>query len=318
MATSGVSNWNPVLVDIIYQALLNATAVGEDEDVAYSLYQTALTQLNGLVKGVEATGAHVWTEAEAVMFLDVGVGRYVIGGDTPTARTSDAFDWTEAVIAQAAAAPATAVVVASAAGLAMGQNFGVIDDANTTEWFTIASIVGTTVHLSGPLAANVSAGAFALAYTDAITRPLKVPFARNLQLNGLIETPMTRLSRKGYMDLPKKTAPGVPTQFFYSPQRSFGEFFIWPVPMLPLWAVRFTWYRPLQDFLDPLNTADFPQEWINPLIWNLSKEIAPSYEVSNDTWQRITAMAEQWAMTAQGHDREPEDIQFGYDALERA
>jgi hypothetical protein len=30
------------------------------------------------------------------------------------------------------------------------------------------------------------------------------------------------------------------------------------------WAVRFTWYRSLQDFIDPTNTADFPQEWAAP------------------------------------------------------
>lgn len=317
MATSGVSNWNPALVDIIRKALLNATAVAEDEDVAPELYSDALASLNGLVKTIEATGAHVWTEEEAIIFLQPGIARYTIGGDTPTAHTSDADDWLELVLAQPAVQGAAAIVLQDASGVVSGMNLGVIDENGLTEWFTAASDpVGQTVALSGLLAANAPSGNFVLAYETPITRPLKIPKARTLQLNGLIETPMTPLSRQGYMDLPQKLSPGVPTQFFYSPRRSDGLFYVWPVPVLTMWAARVTWYRPLQDFLDPLNTADFPQEWVNPLIWNLAKEIAPSYGVPEPTWQRIVSMADTYALLALDYDRETEDVQFGMDYME--
>jgi hypothetical protein len=173
--------------------------------------------------------------------------------------------------------------------------------------------VGNVVALGAALLVGADAGNYALAYTTKISRPLKIPAARLLTLNGLNETPMTILSRQGYMDLPDKDAPGTPTQWFYSPRRDEGLLYPWPVPQFSSWAMRFTWYRPLQDFLVPTNTADFPQEWVLPLQWNLSKELAPGFGVPAPTWDRIKEMADTYAMVVVSYDRESEPVQFGID-----
>lgn len=318
MSTSGTSDWNPVLLKIIKDALLNATAIDETENPSADDYDSALHKLNGLVKTAEATGSHVWTEEEGILFLQPLQQRYVIGGTDSNAETSDEAEWLELTLAQPAAAAATHVVLQTGQGalVSADMRIGVIDNDGVTEWFDVASPpAGDTVALSGALLVAASAGNYALAYTTKITRPLKMPNARLLTLNGLGETPMTILSRQEYMDLPNKNARGTPTQWFYSPRRSDGLFYPWPVPQFSNWAARFTWYRPLQDFLVPTNTADFPQEWILPLTWNLSKEIAPGYGVPDPTWQRIVGMADQYTLLVTSYDRESEPVQFGYDNL---
>lgn len=316
MSTSGETSFNPVVQQIVRDALLNCGAIDENEQPSAPLYTEGVFKLNAMVKALEATGLHVWTESEAILFLEPGQPRYVIGGSGVTANTSDADSWTQLTLAQPAALGATHLTLDVGEGLFVtaGQNIGVINNDGVTEWFTVSGApVGDVVALSGPLLVSADVGNYALAYETKITRPLKVPNARLLTLNGGIETPMTILSRQGYMDLPNKKAPGTPTQWFFSPQRDTGLLYIWPVPVFSSWAVRFTWYRPLQDYLLPTDTSDFPQEWINPLMWNLSKEMAPGYGVGDKTWARIEKMADTYALLAISYDRESEPVQFGMD-----
>lgn len=314
MTTSGATTWNPALVQIVQQALLNVGAIMEGEAASASMYQSCVFQLNAMAKSWEATGLHVWKEGEAILFLQPGVAKYVIGGAGAAANTSDADEWIELTLTAPAVLGASQITV-NAALVASGMNIGVILDSGVTFWTTVdGAPIGDLITLTAPLPGPAANGNFALAYTTAITRPLKVPKARLLTLQGLNETPMTVLSRQEYMDLPQKMSPGVPTQWFYSPQLDTGLLYVWPVAQRSAWAVRFTWYQPIQDFFSPNNTSDFPQEWINPLIWNLSKEIGPSYEVPDAKWAKIKELADSYAILAVSYDRESEPIQFGMDA----
>lgn len=322
MATSGAATFNPAVLFIVRDALINCGAIDENEQPSAELYQNGVFKLNSMVKTLEATGLHVWAEEEAICFLQPLQARYVIGGDTPNAHTSDSEDWLELTLLLPAALGATHITLAAGQGalLVSGMHIGVIDNDGLTEWFTVAGApAGDVVALSGALLVGVDQGNYALAYTTNINRPLKIPKARLLTLNGLNETPMTVLSRQEYEDLPQKGGVGnsggvgTPTQFFYSPRRDNGFLYVWPVPQTSAWAVRFTWYRALQDFLLPNDTMDFPQEWVLPLTWNLSQEMAPGYGVPEPTWVRIQGMADKYAILAISYDRESEPIQFGMD-----
>jgi hypothetical protein len=137
--------------------------------------------------------------------------------------------------------------------------------------------------------------------------------------NGLLETPMNCFSRKEYMNLPNKTNSGTPTAFFYTPQLSSGELYVWPAPVNSTYGCRFTWYRPIEDFTTVANTSDFPQEWINALTWNLAVELAPDFSVPPARFQILKAQAMEKLELVQGWDREPENIYFtmGYDETQR-
>lgn len=321
MATSGVATWNPVLQSIIRKALLNVGAIDELEAPRMPLYQDALTTLNGLVKSMETTGIHVWAEAEGILFPQPGVPRYEFFVDgspiNPAGRACQADGWARYLTTAGAAQGATQIEIADTALITAGGAIGILLATNVIQWGTVVSVVdGTTLEVAA-LAAPVNQGAYVIYIADGPSgraiRPLKVPRARLLLLSNLNETPMTILSRQEYMDLPQKTSPGTPTQWFYSPQRDTGLFYIWPVPVQAVYAIRYTYYRPLQDFLEPTDTADFPQEWVLPLQWMLSKELMTGYGVDQATEQRITRLADEWLDRVQSYDRESEPIQFGMD-----
>lgn len=285
----------------------------EDEQPTGGQYADVLYVMNTVVAAAQATGLHVWTEEEAILFLEPGQVRYEIGGPGTNAHTSDADDWVRLTLQTSLAALATVLTVDATVGISNGQNIGVILDNGLTFWTTVTSFTDTTVTLTDALPTSASSGNYALAYTTAIVRPLKVPNARLYYLNGGNEIPMVVMSRQEYMDQPNKLSPGSPTQWFYSPQRDRGLFYIWPSPNLSFWAVRFTWYRPLQDFFTPANTMDFPQEWIAPLTWATARDCIGQFDLPPERQAYVIRQAEMYGDLAISYDRESEPIQFGMD-----
>lgn len=324
MTIAPTSSWNPAVSALIRQSLFQAGAIAEDEDPTAEMYATAIFQLNGIVKSAEATGLHVWTEEEAILFLQPGQAKYIIGGPTPSlnAHTADADAWEQLTLTTAAAGGATSVLVNTIIGVSSGDNIGVILNDQTTFWTTVnGAPSGSTIDLTDPIpAVAASAGTYALTYTTPITRPLKVPNARQKLLTNGNETPMTILSRQEYMDLPNKVSPGSPTQWFYSPRRDQGFLYIWQPSQVTNYAVRFTWYRPIADLLVPNNTMDFPQEWVLPLMWRLAYELAPGYNCPPLKVQILEKMAGTYDDLVISYDRESEPVQFGmsYEATQGA
>lgn len=321
MTTSGLATFNPAVQLIVAAALRALGIISEEEEPSGEQFATALYTLNTIVAALQATGAHVWTEEEAILFPQVGVAKYVIGGPTLSlnANTAPADAWLQLTLSANAAGGATTIAVQSAVGVLSGDNIGVILNNGLTFWTTVnGAPVGSVVTLDSALpSVGASSGAFALDYVTPIVRPLKVPGARLRYLGGNgypnnpNETPMTIMSRQEYMDLPNKLSPGTPTQWFYSPKRDHGDFYIWPVPVTTDWAIRFTWYRPLQDFFLPTDTMDFPQEWIAPLQWALALDLIGDYDVPPPRQQYIQQQAAKYADLVVNYDRESEPVQFG-------
>ena len=83
--------------------------------------------------------------------------------------------------------------------------------------------------------------------------------------------------------------------------------------------MRFTYLRPLQDVTtNPAQTGDFPIEWINAAVWNLAREMAPEFDLPPQRWAMVKEQADEKLELVRGWDREPENIQFGYDFDETA
>jgi hypothetical protein len=326
MTTSGVTSFNPAAVEIITAAYQMMGVINEDEVPTAGQFKVGLYALNSLTKEWEATGIHVWTEQEAIIFLQQYQRRYLIGGTT-TDRVCDANQWTFTTLAAAAAQGANTLIVASGTGVTIGDNFGVVLNTGAAYWSTVSNLVGTTVTIAGALPAPASAQACVFDYPTAaqLIRPLRVPFARRLQYAptplpgamaapdwGGIITPLSpMMSRREFFDLPQPTNPGLVTQCFYDPARDQGEMWVWNVSNSANWGLRFTAYRPIQDWTTPATTGDLPQEWNNALNWNLARELGPRYSIPAERWDRIQLMAKDKLELVQGWDREPESVYFG-------
>lgn len=315
MTTSGTATFNATIQQIVDAALRKLGQLGDDESAGLSLYSNAVIALNSLIKSWQALGIHVWTEEEAILFLQPGQAMYTLGGAT-TDNCVDANSYRQTTTTLAAAAAANSVTLTSVVGLAIGQKIGVLLVSGAMHWTTISNLVGAVATLTAVLPAAVNAGAIVVTYatTAAIIRPLKVPRARLLNLTSGLLTPLDKpLSRQEYMDLPNPLSQGVPSQFFYAPKLVSGLLYVWTLPVQAIYALRFTWYRPLYDATATTETADFPQEWIEPLTWALAQTLGPEFDVPPPRWQMVVTMAAATLDMVRSWDRESEDIQFGMD-----
>ncbi len=321
IVTSGTTSYNQVATEIITDAYRICGIINDEEDPTPGQFRTAMTALNSMVKELESTGIHIWTTEEAIRFLQQGQYRYLLGG-TNTDHCTDAFSYVLGELAESAALGATSVTLATTDGMSVGQYFGVVLDDGSAYWTTIRTMTSTVVNFAtgAALPSSASYQNNCFAYTTKLIRPLRIPAGRRLAYAGLIETPLTKMmARQDYMDLPNKLNPGTVTQAFYNPARDQGELFVWPAPQDATNAVRFTWYRPIQDFLNTDDAPDLPQEWLNCLDWNLALELCPRFSVPSERWDRITIMATQKLDLVRGWDREPQSVYFslGYDTAAR-
>lgn len=109
----------------------------------------------------------------------------------------------------------------------------------------------------------------AASYTLSPVRPIRILSARLKQ--GSIETPMVKLTRLEYDELPLKTATGLPTQWMYDRQRESALFYVWPVlAAADGETVVYTYTRELEDIASPNDTIDVPAEWYECVTLNLA------------------------------------------------
>lgn len=314
MATSGTTDFNPNRNQLIKTALRKIGAIAAGETPSQQLITDAAFSLNSMVKAWMATGIHIWTETEAILFVQVGQARYTLG---PASTDHSAQVYSYTTVAANASMGDTSISVASNTDIVVDVALGITLASGYIQWATVTSVVGTTIGLDDPLDDAVMQGAYVYSASPNITRPLRIPAARRWNSTSNIDTPLLNISRLDYFALPNKSILGTVNSFFYDPRggaNDTGQLYLWPTPSsVTNNNIKFTWYRPIQDFDTVQNTADLPQEWINTLVWNLAAEMAPEYGLPMDVYGMIKAKADESLELAKGWDREPEAYYFGVD-----
>lgn len=320
--TSDTSTYNPVAVDIVTRAMRIMAVIDDTEECTAEQISAGMGGLNSLLKELEATGLHVWTEQEAILFFQQNQVRYLLGspvGGTPTPdHCADANSWELTSLELAVVAGATSVVVNDATDIDQGDYFGIVLDAGNVFWTTVKTQpTSTTIALVDAVTGSAQANNTVFAYETNIVRPLQVPFARRLQyqtgsqLGGIITPLAPMMSRQDYFNLPQPKTPGTVTQAFYNPARDQGEMYVWNAPSNGMSGLRFTWYRPILDVTSTGQTIDTPQEWINAFIWNLAEELKLDYSVSEARAANIMKKAGEKLELVRGYDREFTSVYFG-------
>lgn len=323
MTTSGVSTFNPNTFEIITGAARLLSAIQTGETLPDDEYDDALKALNGLTKLWQASGIHVWAEIDCTLFLQPGQIRYLLGTGSPDHAVESA-NWTQTSTSAPGNTGDATLTLAAAGTIATGYQIGIWLDAGTMFWTTVnGAPSGNIVTLATVLPSQASSGAQVVYYATGLIRPLKVPAGRRYQFSvpggQPIETPMVVMSRIDYANVPNKTTPGTPTQYFFDPQLNLAVMNIWPAPSNDTVAMKFTAQRPLQDFVTQANTSDLPQEWVSCLRFNLAVELAPEYDCPAERFTIIKGLAEEKLAMCKAWDREPESVMFGvaYDPTSR-
>ena len=136
-----------------------------------------------------------------------------------------------------------------------------------------------------------------LAPTVAITdKPLKViqGFYRNLQSTPYIDTPVLLVSKQEYNVLGSKFSTGTANTIFYDARKLNGLLYVYLTPdtnsqtNLQMHLVA---QMPINDINSATEVPDFPNEWMNCLVWNLADQLAMEYGVPMNARQEIAQRA---------------------------
>lgn len=142
-------------------------------------------------------------------------------------------------------------------------------------------------------------------------RALRVTSCR-YRLNG-IDTPMNMMSRQEYFDQPNKlVSPSIPVNFYFDPKVAEGTLYLWPCPSTlaaSQYTIRYTYVRFI-DVMDATNnTLDFPQQWIEPVVWNGAKRLMTQYPVNDPLMaQLVLGQAKETLDQLLQWDNEPASI----------
>ena len=91
--------------------------------------------------------------------------------------------------------------------------------------------------------------------------------------------PMELEARQDFNILPITTG-SVPIKVNYQPFVNYGVLSIWPTPAVTNTAtITLVYQRPFQYFTTGAETADFPEEWLLPLIYTTAVLLAPEWGV---------------------------------------
>jgi hypothetical protein len=144
--------------------------------------------------------------------------------------------------------------------------------AMTTTYFTL-----TQGQYAYPVGLGVGTGNLNIA------APLKVTQAWNLDVtdpNNTYRIPMNIYTQYNYNLLNAPNDQGYPIQFWYQPGNQQGTINIWPAPDAVSAMYRQIWFvyqRPFSQFDATTDTLDFPQVWIEPVIYSLAHRLSPEY-----------------------------------------
>lgn len=314
MTTSGVSTFNYSRDQIIRAALRKVGAIQAGEVPNAQLTTDCADQLNSMVKFWETSGIHIWTETEAILYTQVGQAQYPLGIGTPS-NASTINNVTSLV--GSVASGALTITVLSNFQISNGITIGVVLDNGNVFWTTVASFVGAVVTLAAATIDSATSGNAVYVVSPNIVRPLRIPTARRWNTISQIETPLIPLSKNDYDALPNKNLTGTVTQWYYNQQggaNNFGVMYLWPTPSDTVNNnIKFMFYRPIQDFVNPGDTPDLPPEWINTLVWNLAYEIGPEFGVPDNVWAKIEKRAMATLEECKSWDREDTSVYFGVD-----
>lgn len=307
MSTSGSSDFAVTRDELIKAALRKVNAITSGETPSSQEISDAAHTLNAMVKSLQATGLHVWTVSEAVLFPAAGQSRYGLGGGA-TDRIAGSI--VETAISSGEAPGETTLSVDDTDDITVNDNIGVQLDDGTFQWSTVSGKTSSTVTIADALTDSAAEGMKIFAYTSLIGRPLKIVAARRQNILSGQETPIDVVPYLDYQALPDKASAGPVSQITYSPQLGTGYLHVWQVPHLVEDLIRFTWWRPIEDFDASGDNPDLPQEWIAALEWNLALELAVEYPVSDQMYRRIESAAFRHLGNVSDFDREDGPIFF--------
>ncbi len=315
MATSGVYSFGVTRDDIIRQSFLSIGKLDPYESPDPQQSQDTAIVLNMMIKqwmgkADYAPGLKVWTRKHGHLFLQSTTGRYTIGPGCATGWTND-YVYPVTTVNAAAAAPT--LTLSAVTGVASGYYIGVQLDSGALFWTTVnGAPAGLVVTLTASLPSSAASGNQVFVFQTIAQQPLFIETAV-LRDQWLTDTPVKIMQTvQSYDMLPNKADPTFmqdPTAIYYENQLENSYLYTDCGAAQDVTKhLVLTYQEPVQDFVNPLDTPYYPQEWYWALCLGLAKRICPQY---NRPWTQLNEDNYKDAMaTARNKDAEKCELFF--------
>lgn len=168
----------------------------------------------------------------------------------------------------------------------------------TIDEYTLPLVAGQNTYTIGPAGPDLTAN-----------KPLKViqAWLRNIQSTPNIDTPLQLLSKQEYNILGSKLSTGTTNSVFYDPRVTNGILYIYLTPdaiTATNFQLHFVAQRPMTDISIGTDIPDFPNEWMQALIWGLADELAIEYGCHINQRQEIALKADKYRKELEDWDVE--------------
>lgn len=276
---------------IIKKALRLVRVLDRNQPLQDDDRNDALEAFNQMILHLQTNYNNLWTMQQAVVLMEQGKQFYKCGpaGDRVVARD----DLRTQTVSDFAVVGSTAIPINGQLSVESGDTVGIMLSDNSFFWTTAASSsTGSTILISSGTPSDVNASARVYVYTDIIDRPLRVINAQSSWSITDSEIPLESFSRQEYFDQPDKTTQGQTSNYYYSPQLTAGELYVWPTAQSSLNVLRMTYIEPIQTMITNIDAPQFPDEWQECLAYMLATRIMDEYGVPQDRQAMLQAKAD--------------------------
>ena len=235
MATSGSTDFEPDVAEYVEEAFERC---GLEVRTGYDL-KTARRSINLMLADWANRGLNQWTIEETSISLATDVGNYPGGTLTITVAASGSFSVAETITGSSSSATATITSLPSATAMAITLPVGTFTNGETLTGATS----GATTTLSA--AVDFSSVRNSIDILSAVVTRDGTDYG------------IGRLSRDEYLNIPKKTQSGRPSQF-YLDRLITPVLKLWPVPDGDTDIVKFDRLVRMDDADDYTNTMSVP------------------------------------------------------------
>ena len=235
MATSGSTNFEPDVAEYVEEAFERC---GLEVRTGYDL-KTARRSINLMLADWANRGVNQWTIEETSITLATDIGDYPGGTLTMTVAASGSFSVSETITGSSSAATASITSLPSATSMAITIPSGTFTSGET--------LTGATSAATTTLSAAV----------DFSSVRNTVDFLSAVVTRDETDYGIGRLSRDEFLNIPKKTQSGRPSQFFLDRQIT-PVLRVWPVPDKSTDIVKFNRLVRMDDADDYTNTMSVP------------------------------------------------------------
>ena len=190
-----------------------------------------------------------------------------------------------------------------------GDFVGVELDDNTRHWTTIVTVDSSVqITITTGIVSAAKSGSSVFTYTTIIERPNRILSGRRQTYANDNEIPIIPFSRDQYFNQVNKLSQGAIVNYYYSPQLNNGRMYVWQTASSVNNLLKFTFERRLESILDGDDDLDFPDEWLEAIVYGLAARLSDDYNVPPIKYQSVNSKAISFLDDLLGWDEELESL----------